>query len=75
VLPFAPERFRITFVVDRPGDWGEVYDRVIADATGDLAVVPPVTGDAGDAYQAANVAIIREAEDLSGPGARIAVIV
>jgi hypothetical protein len=77
VLPFAPERFRITSVVDRPGDWGEVYDRVIADvdAKGDLVVIPPVAGDDSDAYQAANEAIIREAEDLSRPGERIAVIV
>jgi len=27
VLPFAPERFRETSVVDRPGNWGSLYDR------------------------------------------------
>src|SRR3954454_21697157 len=29
VLPFSPERFRETSVVDRPGDWGPVFDRLI----------------------------------------------
>jgi hypothetical protein len=77
VLPFPPERFRETSVIDRPGDWGEVYDRVIADAdaSGDLVVLPPLAGNESDAYQAANQAIVREAEDLAGPGERIAVIV
>ncbi len=32
VLPFAAERFRETSVTDRPGDWGSIFDRVIADA-------------------------------------------
>ena len=77
VLPFATERFRETSVVDRPGHWGDVYDRVIAEvqAKGDLVVLPLFTTDDSDAYQAANQAIIREAENLSGPGERMAVIV
>jgi len=77
VLPFVPERFRETSVVDRPGDWGDIYDRVIAavEAKGDLVVLPPMTGNDNDAYQAANEAIIREAEQLAGPGERLAVIV
>jgi hypothetical protein len=29
VLPFPPDEFRQTSVVDRPGDWGPVYDRQI----------------------------------------------
>jgi hypothetical protein len=77
VLPFALERFRETSVVDRPGHWGEIYDRVIAEvqAKDDLVVLPPTAGDDSDAYQAANEAIIREAEDLAGPGNRTAVVV
>jgi hypothetical protein len=76
VLPFAKERFRETSVVDRPGDWGAVYDRVIADveASGDLIELAP-RGDENDAYRAANEAIIKEAETIAGPGERIAVIV
>src|SRR4051812_712887 len=33
VLPFSPERFRETSVVDRPGDWGSVFDHQIATAS------------------------------------------
>ncbi|SRR5260370_15865825 len=77
VLPFAKERFRETSVVDRPGNWGDVYDRVIADveARGNLIELPPRAGDERDAYQAANEAIIREAETIAGAGERVAVIV
>jgi hypothetical protein len=32
VLPFSPERFRATSVVDRPGNWGPVFDRLVAGA-------------------------------------------
>ena len=32
VLPFAAERFRMTSVTDRPGDWGPMFDRMIAAA-------------------------------------------
>jgi hypothetical protein len=32
VLPFPPERFRRTSVTDRPGNWGGLYDRIIAQA-------------------------------------------
>jgi hypothetical protein len=77
VLPFSKERFRETSVVDRPGDWGDVYDHVIADveAKGDLVVLPMTAGDDSGAYQAANEAIIREAETIGGSGERTAVIV
>jgi hypothetical protein len=51
VLPFAKERFA-KHVVDRPGNWGEVYDHVIADVEtrGDLIVLPSMVGDEDDAY-------------------------
>lgn len=32
VLPFSVEEFKQTSVVDRPGDWGEIYDRVIKES-------------------------------------------
>ena len=66
VLPFAPERFRETSVVDRPGGWGPVYDQQVAAtaAAGDLLVLDTATG--GDAaYAAANEAIVREAQALA----------
>ena len=49
VQPFAPERFRETSVVDRPGGWGPLYDQQVAAtaAAGDLLVLDVATG--GDA--------------------------
>src|SRR5689334_8703170 len=41
VLPFPPDPFRRRSVVDRPGEWGEVFDHLIAKAhaAGDLVVL------------------------------------
>lgn len=66
VLPFAPGRFRETSVIDRPGDWGPRFDRVIADvgAAGDLVVLNGGPDDES-AYAAANQAIIGQAQALS----------
>jgi hypothetical protein len=72
VLPFAPVRFRETSVVDRPGDWGPVFDRQIATAAagGDLVVLN-LEGDDDGAYAAANEAIVREAQALAGTRGRL----
>jgi len=61
VLPFERERFRETSVVDRPGDWGPVYDRVLndAEASGNLVVIAKTSDD--QAYSAVNRAILDEA--------------
>src|SRR3954470_8602116 len=29
VLPFPANRFRLTSVIDRPGDWGQRFDRLV----------------------------------------------
>jgi hypothetical protein len=67
VLPFGPERFRETSVVDRPGEWGPLYDRVIEAVTraGDLVVLEDA-GEGGAAYAAANERILDEALLLAG---------
>ena len=80
VLPFPPERFRETSVLDRPGAWGPVFDRLIAaaSASNDLIVLNGTTGDDETAYAAANEAIVREALALSKVGVplrRLAVVV
>ncbi len=66
VLPFAPERFRETSVIDRPGDWGPLYDQQVAAtaAADDLLVLDSAT-DGDTAYAAANEAIVREAQALA----------
>jgi cytosine/adenosine deaminase-related metal-dependent hydrolase len=68
VLPFEAERFRESSVVDRPGDWGDAYDAVVADvrARGDLVVLSPDGGDSHGAYQAATATILARAMELAG---------
>lgn len=53
VLPFESARFRTPSVVDRPGDWGPAFDRVVDEvsAAGDLVVLAGEPGVA--AYLAA----------------------
>ncbi|MBV8279678.1 MAG: hypothetical protein JO170_31040, partial [Verrucomicrobia bacterium] len=67
ILPFPSKRFRELSVSDRPGNWGPVFDRLVAaaEATGDLVIVPTVGDDDHSAYAAANQAIIRETEALA----------
>lgn len=61
VVPFDRVQFRETSVVDRPGDWGELYDSILdaVEAMGDLVVIDKVVED--QAYSAANRAILEEA--------------
>ena len=66
VLPFDRERFRATSVTDRPGDWGPLYDRMLAqlDPGGDVVTLDGGREE-GDAYLAANGAILDEAATLA----------
>lgn len=65
VLPFDRGRFRESSVVDRPGPWGPMFDKVIAEvmAAGDLVTLDDVPSDA--AYEAATQKIIAEALELA----------
>jgi hypothetical protein len=71
VLPFPPQRFRETSVIDRPGNWGPLFDHHIAAAAAadDLVVLSDQAGGDEAAYVAANEAIIREAQTLARDGA------
>ena len=65
VLPFDAGRFRATSVSDRPGDWREMYDRVLAavEAERGTVVLDQAPGDS--AYARANVRIASEAIKLA----------
>lgn len=66
VLPFAPDRFRSSSVVDRPGDWGPLFDRVIAGAIEQNDLVDLNLDAENDAcYVAANQALIDESYALA----------
>jgi hypothetical protein len=66
VLPLPPKRFRDSSVIDRPGNWGPMFDRLVAEAeaAGDLVVLDS-GGDGAAAYAAANQRIIDEAQALA----------
>ncbi len=67
VLPFSPAVFREGSVVDRPGDWGILFDELTAEAreAGDLVVLDSRTQQA-DPYTATNERLIAEALEISG---------
>ena len=66
VLPFDPQLFRETSVIDRPGDWGPVFDETLLRlrAAGDVVLLHESPDDAG--YAAAGEVILDEAERLAG---------
>jgi len=66
VLPFAPELFRQTSVMDRPGEWGPVFDETMLQlqAAGDVLVLDGSPDD--DGYSAVGEAILGEVERLAG---------
>jgi hypothetical protein len=66
ILPFAAEEFRLSSVIDRPGNWGTVFDRIIADVerSGDLLFIDE-QAEANAAFRATNRAILDEAQKLA----------
>jgi len=65
ILPFAVDRFRATSVIDRPGNWGPLFDVLVADAAerGDLLVLAADDGE--EAFARANLAILAEGDALA----------
>jgi hypothetical protein len=63
VLPFDATRFRATSVVDRPGDWGALFDSLYEEARSrnELVILSHEGGGDQDAYAATNDRIIAEA--------------
>lgn len=61
VLPFSPAKFRETSVIDRPGDWGMLYDSVVEEARAHHDLMVLESESETDAYIEANHAIIEEA--------------
>jgi hypothetical protein len=65
VLPFAEAHFRESSVVDRPGNWGPLYDQILSEvkAAGDLVILEEMPEE--QAYVAANTSILDEASELA----------
>ncbi len=66
VLPYDQETFKQSSVVDRSGDWGARYDRLVAEvgSNGDLVELDYERDQEGT-YFAANHDILDEAEELA----------
>ena len=66
VLPFPRDEFRAGSVIDRPGDWGPLYDRIVDEvqARGDLVLLEPAN-DPDEGYWIATKAILDEAQQLA----------
>lgn len=66
ILPFEPEEFRSRSVIDRPGQWGPIFDAVVQAAVGDNEIVVLDSAEAeANPFEAATRKIIEEAEKLA----------
>ena len=65
VLPFTREHFRQTSVVDRPGEWGSLFDEICDEVSEERdLVVLACSEDDSAAYSATSRAILEEAMRL-----------
>lgn len=74
VLPFTRERFRTLSVIDRPGEWGISFDRIISDveAAGDLLLLHETEEDKDTAALVrTNQAILNKAQALASEMASV----
>jgi hypothetical protein len=76
ILPFPPEIFRNSSVTDRPGDWGPLFDDLLAKLAARGDVVCLVENPAGDAvYAAVNSAILAEAGRIAGASTPLVLLI
>jgi hypothetical protein len=76
VLPFDRLRFRQASVIDRPGDFGRLFDRVLdaVEAAAELVVLEGAE-TLSASYRACSEAILEEAKRLAAPDPAVAVVV
>ena len=65
VLPFDAQTFRSSSVIDRPGNWGEMFDEVYKElnAASDVIILN-YTKDENDVYEKANFDILNAADRI-----------
>ena len=65
ILPFGRKRFRTTSVTDRPGNWGELFDKICdaVEKEGNLTALEGFA-DEDKAYSAATREVLNEAARL-----------
>jgi hypothetical protein len=65
ILPFARDRFRISSVADRPGNWGPVYDEILDEAEASRTVQVLDKASDESAYRVVNDEILTVAVGLA----------
>ncbi len=66
VLPFDKATFKVTSVTDRPGDWGDLFDKIYMEVVGEEKIQVLGYGENDDAvYLKTNVDILKKAEVLA----------
>jgi tetratricopeptide (TPR) repeat protein len=66
VLPTNVTAFRESSVVDRPGPWGELFDRITTEVAAKQELFTRELGSGDESYRAANRAILAAAAELDG---------
>jgi hypothetical protein len=66
ILPYSPDTFRVSSVIDRPGDWGPLFDHVLSvvKMAEDLIVLS-AANVIGNPFTATNKRIVAEAIALA----------
>jgi len=76
ILPFNRETFRNTSVIDRPGDWGALYDFVLKKTSAANTLTVLENGENNElAYRAVTERIIHDAIEIAAPQHPLAIIV
>jgi hypothetical protein len=76
ILPFAADTFRHSSVDDRPGDWGPLFDALLAELAARGDVVTLAEDPSGDAaYAAVNRVILAEAGRIAGVSTPIVLLI
>lgn len=66
LLPFDPMTFRTSSVVDRPGNWGEMFDYVLANTpVEDVVNMELQNKDPDESYSLVTREIVRQASEIA----------
>lgn len=75
ILPFEPSRFKATSVVDRAGNWGQLFDQVVLNTPKENLIVLNSAAEPDEAYEAATQEIIIRAIAAAKPRKAIAIAI
>jgi len=66
ILPFNQDKFRDTSVIDRPGEWGQIYDNIVADLLkSNLLIVLNYQKGEDQVYEKTNIAMLDYVKTIS----------